>query len=55
MMPATISPITAGIPMRSETSAAALAIIKIRVRSRKMDPQSRAPPAASTADITTYL
>ena len=54
MMPATISPITAGTPTRSDTSAAALAIIKIRARSRKIAPQSREPPAASRADIT-YL
>ena len=54
MMPATISPMTAGMPTRSETSAAALAIIRIRARSRKIAPQSREPPAASRADIT-YL
>ena len=38
MMPATISPITAGTPTRSETSAAALAIIKMRARSKKIAP-----------------
>ena len=55
-MPASISPSTAGTPMRSASSATSFAAQRMSASSRRMRPMSRppAPPAANTVEnITT--
>ena len=55
MMPARISPSTAGTRMRSHNSAAILATMRIIARSVKIEPKSMAPPVASSAEFTVLV